>query len=108
MAKPEVCLHECLRILSLLAQMPLRGSIHNSPELKLAIKSRCMFAAQNVILCGQKAVCVAGSDVDELKVKEETSATLRCIPFEQPESVNSTCFMSGNAAKEVAIFAKSY
>jgi prolyl-tRNA synthetase len=57
---------------------------------------------------GANAVCVAGSDADELKVKEETSATLRCIPFEQPESVASSCFMSGNAAKEVAIFARSY
>lgn len=47
------------------------------------------------------------SDGDELKVKEETGATIRCFPFEQPEEIK-TCLMTGNPAKEVAIFAKSY
>jgi prolyl-tRNA synthetase len=47
------------------------------------------------------------SDADELKVKEETSATIRCFPFEQPEGAKK-CFMTGNPAEEVAIFAKSY
>ncbi|KAL5567941.1 hypothetical protein UlMin_024516 [Ulmus minor] len=49
----------------------------------------------------------SASDVDELKVKEETGATIRCFPFEQPEGVKS-CLMTGNPASEVAIFAKSY
>lgn len=47
------------------------------------------------------------SDTDELKVKEETTATIRCFPFEQPEGIK-TCFMTGKPATEVAIFAKSY
>ena len=47
------------------------------------------------------------SDADELKVKEETSATIRCYPFEQPEGTKK-CFMTGTLAEEVAIFAKSY
>ncbi|TKW30576.1 hypothetical protein SEVIR_2G047200v4 [Setaria viridis] len=49
----------------------------------------------------------SASDADELKVKEETSATIRCYPFEQPEGTKK-CFMTGNPAEEVAIFAKSY
>jgi prolyl-tRNA synthetase len=50
-----------------------------------------------------------GSDADEARVKEETGATLRCFPFAQPESAKgSKCFMTGAAADEVAIFAKSY
>ncbi|XP_062189502.1 proline--tRNA ligase, chloroplastic/mitochondrial-like [Phragmites australis] len=49
----------------------------------------------------------SASDDDELKVKEETSATIRCFPFEQPEGTKK-CFMTGNPAEEVAIFAKSY
>jgi prolyl-tRNA synthetase len=49
----------------------------------------------------------AGSDDDEMKVKEETSATLRCIPFDQPDH-NGKCLMTGQGAKEVAIFAKAY
>ncbi|KAF7132193.1 hypothetical protein RHSIM_Rhsim09G0200200 [Rhododendron simsii] len=50
----------------------------------------------------------AASDKDELRVKEETGATIRCFPFEQPEGRNKTCLMTGNPAEEVAIFAKSY
>lgn len=49
----------------------------------------------------------AASDEDETRVKEETGATIRCFPFEQPQH-NSICFYSGNPASEVAIFAKSY
>ena len=47
------------------------------------------------------------SDAEELKVKEETGATIRCFPFDQPQG-QKTCFMTGNLADEVAIFAKSY
>ncbi|XP_010105757.2 proline--tRNA ligase, chloroplastic/mitochondrial [Morus notabilis] len=49
----------------------------------------------------------SASDADELKVKEETGATIRCFPFEQSQGIK-TCLMTGNPAKEVAIFAKSY
>ncbi|XP_074286674.1 proline--tRNA ligase, chloroplastic/mitochondrial [Silene latifolia] len=49
----------------------------------------------------------SASDKDELKVKEETGATIRCFPFEQPLGPK-TCLMTGNPAGEVAIFAKSY
>lgn len=49
----------------------------------------------------------SGSDEDEVRVKEETSATLRCFPFDQP-SKGGTCFMTGKDAEEVAIFAKAY
>jgi prolyl-tRNA synthetase len=49
----------------------------------------------------------AGSDAQETQIKEETQATLRCFPFEQPAGPH-TCFMTGQPAAEVAIFAKSY
>ncbi|KAL8210879.1 hypothetical protein R6Q57_005316 [Mikania cordata] len=48
-----------------------------------------------------------GSDEDELKVKEETGATIRCFPFDQPPGPKK-CLMTGSPAEEVAIFAKSY
>ncbi|PKU69654.1 prolyl-tRNA synthetase [Dendrobium catenatum] len=47
------------------------------------------------------------SDVEEQKVKEETGATIRCFPFDQPEG-SKVCFMTGNPAEQVAIFARSY
>ncbi|XP_010496792.1 PREDICTED: proline--tRNA ligase, chloroplastic/mitochondrial [Camelina sativa] len=49
----------------------------------------------------------SASDADEQRVKEETGATIRCYPFEQPKGTK-TCLMTGNPAEEVAIFAKSY
>ncbi|GBG71027.1 hypothetical protein CBR_g8325 [Chara braunii] len=51
----------------------------------------------------------AGSDANEAAVKEETGATIRCFPFDQPESKTAMkCLFTSAPAKEVAIFAKSY
>ena len=49
----------------------------------------------------------AGSDADETRVKEETGATLRCYTFEQPGG-EGVCWLTGGAAKEVAVFARAY
>ena len=49
----------------------------------------------------------AGGDAEERRVKDETGATLRCFPFEQPDGPH-TCLMLGQNAEEVAIFAKAY
>ena len=50
----------------------------------------------------------SGTSEDEAKIKEETSATIRCIPFEQPETASGMCFMTGRKAEQVALFAKAY
>ena len=47
------------------------------------------------------------SDEHEKQVKEDTGATLRCIPFDQPAGVHR-CVMTGKDCREVAIFAKAY
>lgn len=49
----------------------------------------------------------AGTTDEELKVKDETGATIRCIPFDQPEGSGS-CFFTNRPATEVALFAKAY
>lgn len=49
----------------------------------------------------------AGSTEQEVQIKEETSATIRCFPFEQPGG-KGTCFYTGQPAEQVAIFAKAY
>jgi prolyl-tRNA synthetase len=49
----------------------------------------------------------AGSDADERRVKEETGATIRCFPFDQPQE-KGACLMTGTDAHEVALFAKAY
>jgi prolyl-tRNA synthetase len=43
----------------------------------------------------------------EEKIKEETKATMRCIPLEQPGG-SGKCIYCGAAATEKAIFAKAY
>ena len=48
-----------------------------------------------------------GKQETELKIKEDTKATIRCIPFnENPKDL--TCIFSGNRAVHEVIFAKSY
>ena len=49
----------------------------------------------------------AGSDAEELAVKDETGATIRCFPFDQPDAPGE-CVMSGRTADKVALFAKAY
>ncbi len=49
----------------------------------------------------------AGSDDDERRIKEETGATIRCFPFEQPGG-RGACLLTGAAAPEVALFARAY
>ncbi len=50
----------------------------------------------------------AGNSQDEQRIKEATSATLRCIPFEQPGGLPKPCLLTGADASEAAIFAKAY
>jgi len=48
-----------------------------------------------------------GSDEDEKAIKEKLGATIRCFPFEQPES-KGNCIQTGEPARRVCIFAKAY
>jgi len=43
----------------------------------------------------------------EAKIKEETKATMRCIPFDQPGG-SGKCIYCGRPAREKAIFARAY
>ena len=49
----------------------------------------------------------AGSDDDERRIKDETGATIRCFPFDQPDGPGE-CLLTGAQAAEVALFARSY
>lgn len=48
-----------------------------------------------------------GTSETELKIKEETKATIRCVPLEDGEG-SGTCIYSGKPATIKAIFAKAY
>ena len=50
-----------------------------------------------------------GRPETESKVKEDTKATIRVLPFEnEKEAVGKTCIVDGKPAKHMAVFAKSY
>lgn len=49
----------------------------------------------------------AGSGEDEGRIKDETAATIRCFPFEQPGG-KGTCLYTGGEAEQIALFAKAY
>jgi prolyl-tRNA synthetase len=48
-----------------------------------------------------------GSPETEEKIKEETKATIRCIPFDSPEE-DGKCIYSGKPSKRRVLFARSY
>lgn len=62
---------------------------------------------KTVVRDGFAKVWWAGNDEDELKIKEETKATIRCLPLDQPGG-EGTCFYTGKPATQVAIFARAY
>ena len=69
----------------------------NMDEFKAALADRNVFI---------KAMWCEDEDC-VLKIKEETSATSRCMPFEQ-ENLGHTCVCCGKEAKKEVIFAKAY
>lgn len=48
-----------------------------------------------------------GDEACELKIKEDTTATSRCIPFEQ-EEISDTCICCGKPAKHMVYWGKAY
>jgi prolyl-tRNA synthetase len=48
-----------------------------------------------------------GTIETEEKIKEETKATIRCIPFDSPDE-DGKCIYSGKPSKRRALFARSY
>jgi prolyl-tRNA synthetase len=48
-----------------------------------------------------------GTSETEEKIKEETKATIRCIPFDSPEE-EGICVYSGKPSKRRVLFARSY
>ncbi|MBI9052615.1 MAG: proline--tRNA ligase [Bacteroidales bacterium] len=48
-----------------------------------------------------------GTSETEQKIKDETKATIRCIPIDAPEE-NGTCIYSGKPSNKRVLFAKAY
>jgi prolyl-tRNA synthetase len=48
-----------------------------------------------------------GASETEERIKEETRATIRCIPFDTPEE-EGKCILTGNPSKRRVLFARAY
>ena len=70
---------------------------HNMDEFKKALDENPGFI--KAMWCGDPEC--------EAKIKEETTATIRCLPFEQ-EKVGDCCVYCGKPADKMAIIAKAY
>lgn len=60
-----------------------------------------------VAIDGWARAAWAGTDAHEQAVKDETGATIRCFPFEQPAAAGE-CILTGQVTERVALFAKAY
>jgi prolyl-tRNA synthetase len=62
---------------------------------------------QDVVQHGFARAWWAGDAEDENNIKEETKATVRCIPIDQPGG-NGKCIYTGKNTTEMAIFGRAY
>lgn len=72
------------------------------------ITSREQFVAAVKDEVGFFRVAWGGDDADEVAVKDETKATLRCYPMIQDSVEGMTCPLTGKPAREWALFARAY
>lgn len=71
-------------------------SVDSWEDFKKAINDDCFVLAH-----------WSGDEAVEKEIKEETNATVRCIPFDQKEEAG-VCVKSGKPSKQRVIFAKAY
>ena len=62
---------------------------------------------KTAVSTGFARVWWAGDTAEETRVKEETKATIRCFPIDQPGG-SGTCFLTGKPADRIAIFGRAY
>jgi len=74
------------------------SNIHNALELE---------SFKEIVTSGWASAWWCGDPDCEASIKEQTKATNRCIPLEQPDG-EGTCIICGNPAQEKAYFAKAY
>jgi prolyl-tRNA synthetase len=78
-------------------------------ERTYTVASRAEFVEKIETQPGFYRVPWGGDDADEDLLKEETRATLRCIPLDAgPPLAGLTCPLTGKPSREWAIFARAY
>jgi prolyl-tRNA synthetase len=49
-----------------------------------------------------------GTAETEARIKEETKATIRCIPMDNPHKIPGSCIVTGKASEQMVLFARAY
>lgn len=109
---------------SFVSQQGIAGSVAQAlAEIQKALYNRALaFRESNTRRAGsysefkeavEKGFALAywcGDAKCEQKIKDETKATMRCIPLEQPTmtGIAAQCVACASASKDVALFAKAY
>lgn len=76
-------------------------------ELTVDVYDWGQFVERVASNAGWNRVWWCGDQACETKVKNETKATIRCIPFDQPDS-QGECLVCGNEARQQVIMARAY
>lgn len=105
--KEEEAVYAVMRLLEDIQQQLFNKAKKFLEEKITAVKSYDEFKEVLKTKGGFIRASWCGGQKCEEKIKEETGATIRLIPFEK-EKVFSNCVFCGGEAKEVAYFAKSY
>ena len=71
---------------------------HDYEEFKKTVEEKPGFI--KAMWCGEQAC--------EDRIKEETGATSRCMPFEGNDSIDSKCVCCGKPAKHLVLWGKAY
>ena len=71
---------------------------HDYEEFKKTVEEKPGFI--KAMWCGDQSC--------EDKIKEETSATSRCMPFEGNEPINNKCVCCGRPADHLVLWGKAY
>ena len=79
---------------------------NNVPAIRRALE-RIADALENNINDGFVICGWDGLEKTEQKIKQETKATIRCLPLQQ-DIENIKCIYSDNDAKYLAVFSKAY
>jgi len=99
----ETIINELQDIQSCLYNQALAFKTENTFTANSYNEFKKMISRGGFVKCGWD-----GSKDTESKIKQETNATIRCIPLNQKNSKNLKCIYSQNAAKYEAVFAKAY
>lgn len=98
---------EISKLLDDIQQNMLEKAKEHRESLTFEVDDYDKFLGQIKETTGFYKAMVCGDEACELKIKEDSTATIRCIPEEQKQ-ISDTCIVCGRKAKHMVYLAKAY